>query len=66
MAELTGSIRDGRKRRMTSLEVQKELTKELADVIHYTVAIAAVNSIDLEKIILEKTSLRVNITIQQA
>ena len=47
------SIRDGRKEGDTG-EVQKELAKELVDVIHYTVAIAAVNGIDLEKVILEK------------
>ena len=45
------SIRDGRKDGNTE-EVQAELGKELADVIHYT--IAAVNGIDLEKVILEK------------
>ena len=32
----------------------RELAKELADVIHYTIAIAAVNDIDLEKVILDK------------
>ena len=35
-------------------DFQAELGKELADVIHYTVAIAAVNGLDLNKIILEK------------
>ncbi|MCJ7843590.1 nucleotide pyrophosphohydrolase [Lederbergia sp. NSJ-179] len=30
------------------------LEKELADVIHYTVAIASINNIDLSKVILEK------------
>ena len=47
------SIRDGRKDGDTG-EVHAELGKELADVIHYTIAIAAVNGIDLEKVILEK------------
>ena len=47
------SIRDGRKDGNTE-EVQAELGKELADVIHYTIAIAAVNGIDLEKVILDK------------
>ena len=47
------SIRDGRKDGNTE-EVQAELATELADVIHYTIAIAAVNGIDLEKVILEK------------
>ena len=32
----------------------EELAKELADVIHYTVAIAAINHIDLTKTIFEK------------
>ena len=31
-----------------------ELAKELADIIHYTVAIAAINDIDLTKTIFEK------------
>ena len=31
-----------------------ELAKELADIIHYTVAIAAINDIDLTKIIFDK------------
>ena len=32
----------------------EELAKELADIIHYTVAIAAINHIDLTKTIFEK------------
>lgn len=47
------SIRNGRKDGDKEA-VLEELGKELADVIHYTVAIAAVNGIDLEKVILEK------------
>lgn len=35
-------------------DLQEELGKELADVIHYTVAIAAINGLDLTRIILEK------------
>ena len=35
-------------------DLQSELGKELADVIHYAVAIAAINGLDLNKIILEK------------
>ena len=35
-------------------DLQNQLAKELADVIHYTVAIAAVNKIDLNDTILEK------------
>ena len=34
--------------------LQEELAEELADVIHYTVAIAAINGIDLSQTILEK------------
>ena len=47
------SIRDGRKDGDKEA-VLEELGKELADVIHYTIAIAGVNRIDLEKVILEK------------
>ena len=47
------SIRDGRKDGDKEA-VLEELGKELADVIHYTFAIAGVNGIDLEKVILEK------------
>ena len=32
----------------------RNLAKELADIIHYTVAIAAINHIDLTKTIFEK------------
>ena len=35
-------------------DLSEDLGKELADVIHYTVAIAAVNGLDLNEIILEK------------
>ena len=35
-------------------DLNAELGKELADMIHYTVAIAAVNGLDLNGIILEK------------
>ena len=51
VAELL-NIRTGRKGGDT--EIKESLAKELADVIHYTVAIAAVNEIDLEKTIIEK------------
>lgn len=47
------SIRDGRKDGDKEAVIE-ELGKELADVIHYTIAIAGVNGIDLEKVILEK------------
>ena len=36
------------------LDLQAELGIELADVIHYAVAIAAINGLDLNEIILEK------------
>lgn len=45
--------RTGRKAQ-DGTDLQAELGKELADVIHYTVAIAAVNGLDLNEIILEK------------
>ena len=35
-------------------DLQSELGKELADMIHYIVAIAAVNDLDLNAVILEK------------
>lgn len=35
-------------------DLQEELGKELADVIHYAVAIAAINQLDLNAIMLEK------------
>ena len=47
-------------------DLQEELAKELADVIHYTVAIAAINNIDLTKTIVDKdriASVKYNHTI---
>lgn len=38
----------------TDEHLQEELGKELADVIHYAVAIATVNQIDLTTVIIEK------------
>lgn len=35
-------------------DLREELGRELADVIHYTVAIAAVNGLNLNQIMLEK------------
>lgn len=35
-------------------DLQEELAKELADVIHYTMAIAAINGLDMNEIILSK------------
>ncbi len=46
------NIRAGRKR--GERESNNELAKELVDVIHYTVAIAAINHIDLAAAIQEK------------
>ena len=43
----------GRKK-VDSNDLEEELGKELADVIHYAVAIAAVNNLDLNEIILDK------------
>ncbi|MGN1368580.1 MAG: MazG nucleotide pyrophosphohydrolase domain-containing protein [Aristaeellaceae bacterium] len=51
VAELL-NIRTGRKGGDT--EIKEHLANELADVIHYAVAIAAVNDIDLEKTIIDK------------
>ena len=45
--------RTGRKK-ATGEDSTELLAKELADVIHYTVAIAAVNGIDLTQTILDK------------
>ena len=44
--------RSGRKEGVQ--DSNEELSKELADIIHYTVAIAAINHIDLTKTIFEK------------
>lgn len=35
-------------------DLQAQLGNELADVIHYTIAIAALNGLDMNKIIIEK------------
>lgn len=45
--------RNGRKAADGS-DLQTELGKELADVIHYAVAIAAINQLDLNQIMLDK------------
>ena len=45
--------RSGRKSSDES-DLQDQLGTELADMIHYTVAIAAINHIDLNEIILQK------------
>ena len=47
------NMRSGSKQ-ATDVDLKKELGTELADMIHYIVAIAAINNIDLTSIILEK------------
>ena len=47
------NMRSGSKK-ATDVDLKKELGTELADMIHYIVAIAAINDIDLSEIILEK------------
>ena len=47
------NMRSGSKK-ATDVDLQKELGTELADMIHYIVAIAAINNIDLTSIMLEK------------
>lgn len=43
-----------KRKTFTDEHLQEELGKELADVIHYAVAIATVNQIDLTTVIIEK------------
>ena len=45
--------RDGRKA-LGCEDLKSELANELVDVIHYAFAIASLNKIDLNKVILEK------------
>ena len=52
IAELLNQ-RSGRKT-VDSEDLEVELGKELADLIHYAVAIAAINDLDLNEIILSK------------
>lgn len=47
------NMRSGSKR-AADVDLQKELGTELADMIHYIVAIAAINNIDLTSIMFEK------------
>ena len=47
------NMRSGRKA-ANEEDLQKQLGSELADVIHYTIAIAAINGIDLNDVILSK------------
>ena len=52
IAELL-NIRAGRKQ-SKGQDTDQELVTELADLIHYAVAIAAINGLDLSKAIIEK------------
>lgn len=47
------NMKSGSKKAL-DVDLQKELGTELADMIHYIVAIAAINHIDLTSIMLEK------------
>ena len=47
------NMRSGRKAENKE-DLQAQLANELVDVIHYTVAIAALNGIDLNKTLIEK------------
>ena len=47
------NMRSGSKKAV-DVDLKKELGTELADMIHYIVAIAAINDIDLTSIMLEK------------
>lgn len=49
----TLNMRSGRKK-ADGEDMHAQLSNELADVIHYTVAIAAINGIDLSRTIIEK------------
>ncbi len=46
------NIKEGRKQ--ADINIDEALTQELADIIHYAFAIASINNIDLESVILEK------------
>lgn len=46
------NIKEGRKQ--ADINIDEALSQELADIIHYAFAIAAINNIDLESVILEK------------
>jgi len=48
------NMRVGNKKANDGVDLQKELGIELADMIHYIVAIAAINEIDLTSIMFEK------------
>lgn len=46
------NIKEGRKQ--AGINIDEALSQELADIIHYAFAIASINNIDLESVILEK------------
>lgn len=46
------NIKEGRKQ--ADINIDEALSQELADIIHYAFAIASINNIDLESVILEK------------
>lgn len=46
------NIKEGRKQ--ADINIDEALSQELADIIHYAFAIAFINNIDLESVILEK------------
>lgn len=46
------NIKEGRKQ--ADINIDEALSQELADIIHYAFAIASINNIDLELVILEK------------
>ena len=59
LVEEIGEVAEGRNKRSgrkatDEEDLQTELAEELADMIHYIVAIAAINDIDLTGTILEK------------
>ena len=55
LVEEVAEVLNGRSGRKEGVQdSNEELAKELADIIHYTVAIVAINDIDLTKTIFEK------------
>lgn len=49
-----GIKQESRKEKSDSEDLQSQLGNELADVIHYAVAIAALNGLDMNQFIIEK------------
>ena len=54
VGEVAKVLNDRSGRKESVKDSNEELAKELADIIHYTVAIAAINDIDLTKTIFDK------------